>query len=69
MLCSLVCWLYILGASFDGRQLGVSYTQLGLGLLWLEHVFYAIFFLLVTLGVASVRLLTRTPGELGFWWL
>jgi hypothetical protein len=68
LVCSLVCWLYLLASSFDGRTVGLSYTQLGVGLLWLEHVCYAVVSVCFTLGVATLRILTRTPGELGFWW-
>jgi hypothetical protein len=68
LICSLICWLYLLASCFSGHGVGVSYLQVGLGILWLEQVCLAVFFVCVAVGAPTVRLLSRAPGELGCWW-
>ena len=55
----------MLAACFDGRVVGVSYTQLGLGLFWLEHLCWGVVWLGVVTGLVAFRLFLRLPGELG----
>jgi hypothetical protein len=53
-----------------GQKVGVSYTQLAVGLVWLEHVCVAFLLALGGLLVVGIRVWTRLPWGLGgLWWL
>jgi hypothetical protein len=68
VICSTVVWFYIFANCFMGRGLTLSYTQLSLGFLWLEHLGVALLFNTLTICASSFRTLFRAPGEFGGWW-
>ncbi len=64
----MLVWFYIFAHNFTGQTLRVSYTQLSLGLLWLEHVTVAVLVGYLGVGLSGARLFFRTPAEFGLWW-
>ncbi len=61
----MVAWLYVAAVSVGGGAFLLTYTQLGLLILWVEHLSVAIFFNLSVFCVGGARLLLRSPVEFG----
>ena len=67
LLCGLFFWLCALVSQLGGGR-AVSYLQVGVGLVWLEHLGLALGGLCVGLAVVGLRVWARVPAELGAFW-
>ena len=61
----LAAWLLLLADFARAAPRGLSFTQLAVGVLWLEHAWVAAVLPFLLTGAAGVRLLARTAAELG----
>ena len=58
-------WLFVLSDFSRTSPRRLSFTQLAVGVLWLEHAWIAAVLPVLLTGVTGVRLLVRTSAELG----
>jgi hypothetical protein len=69
LLCGLFFWLCVTATHASGAGRTVSYTQLSVGLLWLEHVGLALSFVCIGLLGLGLRVWAYLPPEFSGFWL